>query len=197
MLSSKKVSDDLKESLRLQYQELDPVFLLQEMGRRQDQFWQYAWNNTAAALIDSIPPPAADREPTVRVEAREDRPVRDASTKRAYRRTRKPSVPHTWRTRVDPSEDVWRQVRILLEIDPSRTAKQMFEDVQSRHPGRSTDGQLRTLQRRLEGWRREHLYSDAAIREGFRSDLFARERDDHGGEAIQVKSPGIVTAPGE
>jgi hypothetical protein len=175
VLSSKKMSDELKESLRLQCQELDPVFLLQEMGRRQDQFWQHAWSNTAAALVASIPPPAVNCEPAERIEAREDRPVRDASANRAYRRTRKPSVPHTWRTRVDPFEDVWRQVRILLDIDPSRTAKQMFEDLQSRHPGRFADGQLRTLQRRVKGWRREHLYSDAAIREAFRSDLFARE----------------------
>ena len=166
--SSTAVKDELKESLRRQYEELDPVFLLRELEGRQDQFWEHAWGKTAA-------PPAG--EAAERIAATRDRAVGDTSSKRTYRRTRKPSVPHTWRTRVDPFQDVWGQVRILFEIDPSRTVKQLFQDLQARHPGRFPDGQVRTLRRRVKAWRREHLYSEEAVREAFRSNALPAESE--------------------
>lgn len=60
---------------------------------------------------------------------------------------------HTWRTRPDPFEDVWEEVRAKLRINPGFEAKTLFEDLQRRYPGRFSDGQIRSLQRRIKTWR--------------------------------------------
>jgi hypothetical protein len=78
-------------------------------------------------------------------------------TARKYRRQGKvPSemrVPHTWRTREDPFEEVWPEVEALLEQDAGLQAKTVFAELVGRHPGRFGEGQLRTLQRRFRDWR--------------------------------------------
>jgi len=60
---------------------------------------------------------------------------------------------HTWRTRKDPFEAVWHEVKSMLEINPGLEAKTIFEHLQRRNPGRFADGQLRTLQRGIKIWR--------------------------------------------
>ena len=81
----------------------------------------------------------------------------DAKTARKYRHAdRLPSeslTPRTWRTREDPFQDVWPQLRDLLELNPGLQAKTLFEDLQRRFPGRFPDIQLRTLQRKIKAWR--------------------------------------------
>jgi hypothetical protein len=60
---------------------------------------------------------------------------------------------HTWRTRPDPFAEVWVEAQVLLERDSGLQAKTVFEELQRRHPGRFTEGQLRTLQRRFRQWK--------------------------------------------
>lgn len=60
---------------------------------------------------------------------------------------------HTWRTRTDPFEVHWDEVREKLDENPGLEAKTLFEDLQRRFPGTFPDGQLRTLQRRVKRWR--------------------------------------------
>jgi hypothetical protein len=86
-----------------------------------------------------------------------DRAGVDEKTARKYRDSdRLPSqrrVPHTWRTREDPFQDVWPELEGMLRLNPGLEAKTLFLDLQRRFPGRYPDGQLRTLQRRLKHWR--------------------------------------------
>jgi len=81
----------------------------------------------------------------------------DAKTARKYRHAeRLPSesfTPKTWRTREDPFQDVWPELRDRLELNPGLQAKTLFEDLQRRFPGRFQDGQLRTLQRKIKAWK--------------------------------------------
>lgn len=81
----------------------------------------------------------------------------DAKTARKYRHAeRMPSesfTPQTWRTREDPFQDVWPELRERLELNPGLQAKTLFEDLQRRFPGRFQDGQLRTLQRKIKAWK--------------------------------------------
>jgi hypothetical protein len=81
----------------------------------------------------------------------------DAKTARKYRHAeRLPSesfTPRSWRTREDPFEDVWPELRDQLERAPGLQAKTLFEDLQQRFPGRFPDSQLRTLQRKIKAWR--------------------------------------------
>ena len=81
----------------------------------------------------------------------------DEKTARKYRGTGKlPSElkqGHTWRTREDPFEDVWDDIKSMLECNPGLEAKTLFEYLQRRCPGEFVDGQLRTIQRRIKIWR--------------------------------------------
>jgi len=64
--------------------------------------------------------------------------------------------PHDWRTRTDPFEGVWPDIESSLELIPGLEAKTLFEHLQRTYPGRYSDGQLRTLQRRIKTWRSCH-----------------------------------------
>ena len=81
----------------------------------------------------------------------------DEKTARKYRGLNKlPSeikIDHAWRTREDPFDEVWEDVKGKLKINPGLEAKTLFEDLQRRHQGDFADGQLRTLQRRVKTWR--------------------------------------------
>jgi hypothetical protein len=78
-------------------------------------------------------------------------------TARKYRRlSRLPSELPTAareRTRPDPFVGVWEDVQKLFETNAGLEAKTVFEYLQRQSPGRFQDGQLRTLQRRVKGWR--------------------------------------------
>lgn len=57
------------------------------------------------------------------------------------------------RTRHDPFEEVWEEVRQLLAVNPGLEAKAVFEHLRRCSPGQFADGQLRTFQRRVKVWR--------------------------------------------
>ncbi|MEX1074452.1 MAG: IS21 family transposase [Burkholderiales bacterium] len=62
-----------------------------------------------------------------------------------------------WRTRADPLGEVWDgEIVPLLERAPALMAVTVLEELQGRHPGRFGESVLRTLQRRMRGWRAEH-----------------------------------------
>jgi hypothetical protein len=81
----------------------------------------------------------------------------DAKTARKYGHAQRlPSesiTPRTWRTREDPFQDIWPELRDRLVLNPGLQAKTLFEDLQRRFPGRFPDGQLRTLQRKIKTWK--------------------------------------------
>ena len=81
----------------------------------------------------------------------------DAKTARKYRRLgRLPSemaAVQRGRTRPDPFVEVWEEVQTLYEDNAGLEAKTVFEYLQRKNPGHFQDGQLRTLQRRVKGWR--------------------------------------------
>jgi hypothetical protein len=81
----------------------------------------------------------------------------DPTTARRYLRLeRLPSElkkDRSWRTRGDPFSEVWDAVQKQMEESPGLEAKTLFEWLQREHPGRFSDGQIRTLQRRIKLWR--------------------------------------------
>jgi len=60
---------------------------------------------------------------------------------------------HNWRTRQDPFEEEWEDIKDKLTVNPGLEAKTIFEALKREKSGRFTDGQLRTLQRRIKVWR--------------------------------------------
>src|SRR3984957_20847672 len=84
----------------------------------------------------------------------------DRKTARTYRQLdRLPSevgMEHAWRTREDPFDGVWTWVEEQLTQNSTLEAHTLFADLQRRFPGCFADGQLRTLQRRVNQVRAEH-----------------------------------------
>ncbi len=60
---------------------------------------------------------------------------------------------HTWCTRSDPFDQEWEEIKEKLDVNPGLEAKTLFEALQREKPGKFSDGQLRTLQRRIKVWR--------------------------------------------
>ena len=79
------------------------------------------------------------------------------NTARKYVRAEKlPSemeAPRTWRTREDPFEEGWEEIRQILRDTPGLEAKVLFLDLLRREPGKYEEGQLRTFQRKVKRWR--------------------------------------------
>ncbi|MBV8704871.1 MAG: hypothetical protein JO118_14305 [Acetobacteraceae bacterium] len=59
------------------------------------------------------------------------------------------------RRRPDPFAAVAAQLREWFEAEPWRTSRKLLDRLQGEQPGVYPDGLLRTLQRRVKGWRRE------------------------------------------
>lgn len=64
--------------------------------------------------------------------------------------------PRTYRTRGDPFAEHWLQVETMLAAAPELEAKAVFEWLCEQHPGHYQEGQVRTLQRRVNEWRALH-----------------------------------------
>jgi Mu transposase, C-terminal domain len=81
----------------------------------------------------------------------------DVKTARKYLRARRlPSEMKTerhWRTRQDGFAEVWPEIREQLRTNRALEAKTVLAALQRQYPERFSDGQLRTLQRRIKHWR--------------------------------------------
>ena len=113
-----------------------------QLEKLQDAFWRHAKELASPTLTDDIVRAAlvspncdadADRAP---IEAELPDPGFEQRIKHQYRKTRKQPVSHTWRTRPDPFDGVWEEMRSWLESDPGRTSKSLLLELQQRHPGR-------------------------------------------------------------
>lgn len=142
LLAEEALDATTKAALRQQRATLDPVALLHNIREAQ---------STLAALSSPESSDAPAREslerflsslPTLWRQG-EVRPTHLPRAKRA----------RTWRTRKDPFEGVWSDVVVWLQQEPDVTAKALFERLQALRPGQFSDGQLRTLQRRVREWR--------------------------------------------
>ena len=102
---------------------------------------------------------------------------------RMYRRTKRKGrygqVKRWWRTRKDPFEDVWHEVQQQLEQTPYLTAKALFQWLQQRYPGKFSDGQLRTLQRRVHDWRLKQAEHELEADEEFVEQIVAEAPSHH------------------
>lgn len=58
-----------------------------------------------------------------------------------------------WRTRKDPFEAFWPEVKAFLERDESLQAKTLFDYLCRKYEGHFQESQLRTLQRKIKTWK--------------------------------------------
>ena len=144
LLKHPLIDDQVKEQLRLQRDQIDPVKLLHRI--RQSQ-------STLAALASKdhvIEGPG--RESLEQFLSQLPRLWKDGEVRPTHRS--KPSKKHWWRPCEDAFEGVWCEILDWLHQEPDVTAKSLLKRLQFKYPGRFVDGQLRTLQRRIREWRK-------------------------------------------
>jgi hypothetical protein len=61
--------------------------------------------------------------------------------------------PRKYRTRSDPFDEDWGEVKAMLAKAPELEAKTLFDWLCEQKPGKYQEGQLRTMQRRVSNWR--------------------------------------------
>lgn len=142
LLGDERVDEAVKASLRRERAPLDPVELLHRIRGAQ----------SSIVSLSRSEPGGDDRSDGLEeFLAQLPRLWESGEARPTHRKT--PGKPRDWRTRSDPFEGVWPQVLEWLEQASDATATVLFERLQAEHPGRFEGGQLRTLQRRLRGWR--------------------------------------------
>ncbi len=147
LLADPHTSDEVRRRVSALHATLDPVRLLSEIRLAQQQLVEIADRPVTGEATAPSAPTLAQFLLGLRTSWQEGE----------VRPTAKPKkkVAQYCRRCPDPLEAVSAQVRGWFEAEPWRTARELLERLQGEHPGVYPDGQLRTLQRRLKGWRRE------------------------------------------
>ena len=140
------VDEETKIQLREQKAELDPVRLLYMIRELQSTLAALGGSSESA---NGASPASKSLSEFLKQLPRlwKEGEVRATHRKRT-------SSSHYWRTRKAPFETVWPQLLYWLQRDPDIAATELFFKLKSEYPGIYSDGQLRTLQRRVQGWRR-------------------------------------------
>ena len=160
ILRSEHIHQAKKDALAEEYQNLDPVALMAQLQRLQDQLWQYSGSKNGSEALQAIEGLDKDVDAIV-----VDAPLDEGRTTRYYHTSKKKAVVRTWRTRKDPFENVWAEIQLRLELMPEMTAKDAISWLMKKYPGQYYVGQIRTLQRRFCAWRLEQQGQQARMRE--------------------------------
>ena len=146
LLDDARTSPAVRDAVTEIQERLDPVRLLQQMRRGQQEI---------ADLADGVALQAGSEETSV-----DDflAALHTAWKDGEIRPTARPKPqPKRGRRRPDPLEKVTDRLREWFDAEPWRTSRQLLEQLQEEHPGLYPDSLLRTLQRRVKIWRQERV----------------------------------------
>jgi hypothetical protein len=150
LLAHPDVGEAVKDALREQRSKLDPMVLLHNVRVAQ----------SALAALTSPETVTEEQERELdQFLSQLPRLWQQGEVRPTHRQM--PTKARDYRTRQDPFEGVWSQLLSWMEKEPDATGKILFLRLQDLHPGKFTDGQLRTLQRRMRQWR--HLMAKQLI----------------------------------
>lgn len=142
LMADPRIQSTLKEALTETRAKLDPMALLHNLRLAQSALASLASPGTVTDEQEQELDLFLAQLPRL-WEQGEVRPTHRQSPARA----------RDYRTREDPFEGVWSELLSWLERDPDATGQSLFARLQEVHPGKFTDGQVRTLQRRVRQWR--------------------------------------------
>ncbi len=154
LLTQPNIEEPTKKFLQAQHKGLDPAKLLHKMRD----------NQASLAVLASPEDHTIGPGRTTLEEFLAQLPqLWRAGDARPTHRSNNNSQIRSWRTRKDSFKEVWPDVLRWLQSEPDITAKDLFNRLKNDHPGNFTDGQLRTMQRRVKEWRqimaKELVYS--------------------------------------
>lgn len=161
ILLSEHISQEKKESLTSEYEALDPVDLMAQLKALQDKLWKFSWSSTGCAKSDFT---VTNDDVDDQNMAQPDKP---GNVSRYYHKGKKVDLrkaPRTWRTRKDPFEKVWDEIRLRLELSPETTASEIIRWIMGKYPNQFSINQTRTLQRRIAQWRQEQESQEDRLR---------------------------------
>jgi hypothetical protein len=144
LLATERVTEQCKDQLRQVFSTLDPVELLNRIREAQRNLTHHE----AGSLNDKA---AETSQELSRFVESLSTAWRDGEVRATHRK--EVTGPRSWRTRVDPFQNIWPLVEQWLNEQPDATAKALFQRLQSHTPTPFAAGQLRTLQRRVREWR--------------------------------------------
>jgi hypothetical protein len=143
LLAHPAVTEAVKERLRAERTQMDPLELLHRIREGQAAL---------AALGSGELGSGPGRESLEQFLNKLPKLWREGEVRPTHRK--EAAQPRAWRTRQDPFEGVWPEILLWLQADPEATAQSLMERLHEQYPGRFPEGQLRTLQRRIREWRR-------------------------------------------
>lgn len=143
LIGDPRTSQEIRSRVEALRADLDPVRLLAEMRELQRSLAAIA-DGAASSGMKAAPVPIDAFLAGLRVawQAGEVRPT--AQNKPKQKRGRR---------RPDPLAAVSDELQAWFEADPSRSGGDLLARLQTIYPGRYPDALLRTVQRRLKGWR--------------------------------------------
>jgi len=146
LIADARTSEDVRRRVEMVHATLDPVVLLRDIRTLQGELVALADRPTA----DDAPAPTA---PTLeqflsglRTAWKDGEARPTAREKPAAKRGRR---------RPDPFAAVTDTLRGWFEAEPWRSSGELLERLRTEHPDTFKPGQIRTLQRRVKGWRGE------------------------------------------
>lgn len=145
LLSDARTAVEVRDRLLHMSKQLDPVKLLRDIRAGQQRLADIAHQGTPSTE-------APDIESFLRS-------LRIAWTEGEVRPTAKakPKLKRE-RRRPDPLVNVTNDLYSWFEAEPWRTGRELLERLQTIHPGEYPDGLIRTVQRRVKGWRRDRAH---------------------------------------
>ena len=146
LLRRDDVGEETKQRLRSSRVELDPVSLLHTIREAQLALASIKDSSSVSASTGESLEQFLGRLPELWKQG-EVRTTHEADGKEARK-------PHTWRTHPDPFEGVWCEILNWLQHKPDAAATELLDRLIRRHPERFSRRHLRTLQRRVQQWRR-------------------------------------------
>ncbi len=176
LLLSAEVSAVDKAKLREEYRRLDPVAILKRLEFLQDSLWETAWNGRLRKIEDE------------KTEFKEEKPPKSRNWRKSIP-NRHHLVEHHWVTRANPFAAVWPEIEADLRTNPSQTAKSVFQRLQQKYPGVFSDGQLRTLQRRIKEWNGKFgLVQEGIVKPNFQMSLPLEIETDTSGQKSRFRN---------
>lgn len=148
LLADPRTPDAVRRRIEATYAELDPIRLLRDMRSAQQRLVEIA-DAVGDAARSTAPQSLEIFLDGLRTawQAGEARPT-----------ARDKPQPKRERRRPDPLLAVTEQLHKWFQAEPWRTGRELLDRLQREYPGDYPDGLLRTLQRRLKGWRAERAH---------------------------------------
>ena len=149
LISDPRTCAETRHRVSALHATLDPVRLLSEIRAAQQELVEIADRPVAGTVAPPTAPTLEQFLTGLRTAWREGeiRPTLRPKAK-AKRERRRP----------DPLVSVTDQIRGWFESEPWRTSRELLERLQEEQPGSYPDGLIRTLQRRVKGWRRDRAH---------------------------------------